>query len=243
MKTQFLIFCSVLFMVSSCSGDNWTPQEEPEEPLGQPQGPAPSTPTLISPVDAQTCQEGEDVSTSLRKIDFNWESTENTTSYDLKVINLETEKEQLKTFITSNSDDLVLEKNYPYSWQIISRSVNSTEVGTSEQWRFYVPGDGIINYAPFPASIIAPTSGALVLPDEGKVVLEWEGADPDDDPLTYTLYFDTIDGTQTPKPEHVDIQVNTLELSVLPDTLYFWRIKSSDGANSSFTTTLLFRTE
>ncbi len=243
MKTINTSFWIGLFFLFSCSNEEWIPQEESETPIVQEEGPAPTTPILISPTDQQTCEEGEDVSSNFRKIDFAWQATENTTAYDLKVVNLNTEKEHYKTNITSTSDYLILDKNYPYSWQIISRSMASTVSASSALWRFYVPGDGIVNHAPFPAIAVKPTSGALVIPDNGKVTLQWEGTDPDEDALIYTLYFDTVDGFQNPQQQHIDLQVTTIEVNVLPETVYYWRIKSSDGANSSFTVPFVFQTQ
>lgn len=243
MKTLKASFCLLIFFVFSCSSDDWTPQEEPETTTEDEERPAPTTPILISPLDAQTCEEGEDISTDFRRIDFAWEATENTTSYDLNAVNLDTETEHFKSSITTTSDYLVLEKNHPYSWQVISRSMNSSVSTTSTLWQFYVPGNGIINYAPFPATVVKPSSGALVIPTDGKVTLQWEGTDPDDDPLTYTLYFDTTDGLQIPKQEHLDLEVTSIDVNVQPNTLYYWRIKSTDGANSSYTVPLIFQTQ
>ena len=234
------LLCTALIF-SSCN-EEWVLEEEPEVVVTPEEGPAPDAPELLAPEDQKTCEEGIEVSTTHRSITFSWSPSENTSSYDLKVTNLENENEQYKSNITSTSETMVLQKNYPYSWQVTSRSVSSSQSSGSSIWQFYVPGDGLINYAPFPAVVIKPTSGSLVIPNQGKTTLQWQGADPDNDALTYTLYFDTVDGFQSPQPEHISIEESSVEVSVQPETIYYWRVKTSDGNNSSYTVVKVFQT-
>ena len=97
----------------------------------------------------------------------------------------------------------------------------------------YLAGDGQENYAPFPATILSPSSGVSVDASGGKVILSWEGNDPDEsDTLTYTVYFDDTDGLQEPSSNNTAVSEASLEVTVESGT-YYWRVKYSDGKSSS----------
>ena len=53
------------------------------------------------------------------------------------------------------------------------------------------------------------------------------------DSLTYTIYFDELDGLQDPIKE--ELTETTLEVNVESGTTYYWRVKTSDGQSSSYT--------
>ena len=91
----------------------------------------------------------------------------------------------------------------------------------------------------------APTSGSTVSrSSDGKVTFTWEGSDPDQgDELKYTLYVDKTDGKQSPDSDLTDISAKTADVALDAGTLYYWRVKTSDGTNSSFSTVYSFRTE
>ena len=57
-----------------------------------------------------------------------------------------------------------------------------------------------------------------------------------------TLYLDKIDGKQTPSSEHTDLTAKTIDVTLENGTTYFWRIKSFDGTNSSFSAVNTFKT-
>ena len=118
--------------------------------------------------------------------------------------------------------------------ETLSVSTITSDTSTSDTWQFYLAGDGQENYAPFPATILSPLSGAAVDSNNGSITLSWEGNDPDElDSLTYTIYFDQVDGLQDPIEE--DSTETELEVSVESGTTYYWRVKTSDGKSSSFT--------
>ena len=60
--------------------------------------------------------------------------------------------------------------------------------------------------------------------------------------MKYTLYLDKIDGKQTPSSEHTDLTAKTIDVTLENGTTYFWRIKSFDGTNSSFSAVNTFKT-
>ena len=63
------------------------------------------------------------------------------------------------------------------------------------------------------------------------------------DTLKYTLYVDKIDGKQTPPSSQTNIEGESLELELEAATTYYWRVKTSDGVNSSYSNVLTFNTE
>ena len=138
--------------------------------------------------------------------------------------------------ITSTSKGVTLATDVSYSWKVVSKANDTSDTTSSDTWQFYLAGDGQENYAPFPATILSPTSGAAVDPSNGLVTVSWEGNDPDEgDSLTYTIYFDEIDGLQDPQTANANITETSLEVEVESGTTYYWRVKTSDGTSSSFT--------
>ena len=71
----------------------------------------------------------------------------------------------------------------------------------------------------------------------------WDGSDPDGDSLNYTLYVDATDGKQTPPTAQTDLTVKTLAVALDAATTYYWRVKTSDGTNSSYSIVYSFKTE
>ena len=138
-----------------------------------------------------------------------------------------------------------MDKGTPYSWNITSKNTTTTTTTPSDTWKFYLSGPGIVNYAPFPADLKTPGSGSTIArSDEGKVTFTWEGSDPDSgDTLSYTLYVDKVDGKQTPPSAQTGISAKTLDVALDAATTYYWRVKTSDGTNSSYSIVYSFKTQ
>ena len=204
----------------------------------------PAKSTLSAPANNKTCETGTSVSSTQSDVDFTWGVSADTDSYDLKITDLNSNVATNKTGLTTTSTKVTLDKGVPYSWAVTSKSTKSSVTTPSDTWKFYLAGTGVANYAPFPADLKAPTSGSTVKRTDGKVTFTWEGSDPDSgDTLTYTLYVDTTDGKQTPASAQTDLSVLTLDVALDAATTYYWRVKSSDGTNSSYSTVYTFKTE
>ena len=232
---KFFSFLLALTLVISCEGmeDNQLDATDPGKAI------------LITPENNKTCETGSSISETQSQIEFTWTVTLNTDSYDLAVTDLNTISTINKTGLTSAVSLADLDKGVPYSWYVISKNSASSKTTNSDTWKFYVAGKGIVNYAPFTAELKTPRSGATVARDGfGKVKFTWDGSDPDaGDSLKYTLYVDKIDGKQTPPSSQTDIDGETLEVELEATTAYYWRVKTSDGVNSSFSNILTFNTE
>ena len=189
---------------------------------------------LISPSNNNLCENGVEVSNNTSSVTFNWNFSENTESYDIVITNLDTNQESLNSNITTNSFEKTLTKGHPYSWKVTSRNNESTQQGNSPTWNFYLSADGITNYSPFPAQLIYPENNQNFDNNTNSIVLDWIGSDIDNEDLIYTIYFDNIDGNQSPQQSLIDISEDEIEINVEPNNSYFWKIKTSDGENSSF---------
>jgi hypothetical protein len=237
----FLYILSFVLIIScSAEDDGGTstppPTTQQPTPTPTPQVPAPGKSGLSAPENNEVCYEGEEVDDTNSSVTFSWEASSDTDSYDLQITNQETNQTQTESGITSTSKAVTLATDVSYSWKVVSKANDTNDTTSSDTWQFYLAGDGQENYAPFPATIISPTSGAAVDASNGLVTLSWEGNDPDEgDSLTYTIYFDEVDGLQDPQTANTNITETSLEVEVESGTTYYWRVKTSDGTSSSFT--------
>ena len=237
----FLYILSFVLIIScSAEDDSGTstppPTTQQPKPEPAPSVPAPGKSSLSAPENNEVCYEGEAVDASNSEVTFSWEASSDTDSYDLQITNQETNQTQTESGITTTSKAVTLATDVSYSWKVVSKANDTSDTTSSDTWQFYLAGDGQENYAPFPATIISPTSGAAVDASNGLVTLSWEGNDPDEgDSLTYTIYFDEIDGLQDPQTDNTNITESSLEVEVESGTTYYWRVKTSDGTSSSFT--------
>ena len=238
-KLAYLFF--VLILVSCGGSDEGGGDGGVDPPPPQP----PGSVSLTAPASGKVCETGSSTSDTKSNVDFSWQASTNTNSYDLQVTNLNTSTAINKTGLTSTNATVELDKGQPYMWKVISKNTSTTQTGTSSSWKFYLAGQGIKNYAPFPADLKAPTSGSTISrSSEGKITFTWEGSDPDQgDELKYTLYVDKTDGKQAPSSDLTNISAKTIDVTLDAANLYYWRVKTSDGTNSSFSTVYSFRTE
>ena len=240
-QTRIIFFVLCIFTFGACTSDddgssssntNQTVQQPSES--NSPSVPPPDPTTLSAPANNEICLEGQEIDTTRSSVTFSWNVSSNTDSYDLVITNQKTNSTQTEGGITSTSRSVILENDQSYSWKVISKANNTSDSGTSAVWQFYLAGDGQENHTPFAATILSPAAGAAVDATAGNVDLSWEGNDPDlDDTLSYTIYF----GENNPPIEIIseEIQDTSVSVTVESGTTYYWRIKTSDGVNSSYT--------
>jgi hypothetical protein len=204
--------------------------------------PAPTAAALSLPANNTVCYEGTNVSSLTSDVSFSWSTAKDTEIYDLVVTNLNTLTNTTKSVNSDNKAVVTLLKGTPYRWQVISKSNKSKETASSEVWKFYLAGEGVSTFAPFPALIIAPVSGASVTPNAGKVNLIWSGADPDTKVLTYEIYIDTDQAKVLNRQVAPSVTASSnLWITVKSGSVYYWSVKSSDGILSSYTIPYSFR--
>jgi hypothetical protein len=194
----------------------------------------PNAAQLIFPLKNSECTTGQDVSGSNTSIvEFRWEISEHTESYELRATNLVTNTTQ--TIVAKGtSAKLPIEKGMPYSWLVVSRNSKVRETARSSTWLFYNAGAST-TYAPFPAEIIAPLTGTTVAKDiNNEVLLDWEGADVDNDLAGYEVYFST-ESPPTTLIGTLISDVSELKVSVSSGTVYYWKVVTLDQEGNTAT--------
>ncbi len=221
MKKLSLIFVlALLFNCSSGSDDGPT-----DPPTPQP----PSAATLTFPENNQECNQGTSINSTQSSVTFTWQAATNATSYDVVLKNLDSDV-TVTLGADTNQKEIILDKATPYSWYVVSKATGTTETATSDTWKFYNAGDGITSYAPFPATLVAPTMGAN-LTGVTSVTLEWTGSDVDDDIAHYDVYFDTV---SPPTAQISDDQTaTTANATVAAGNVYYWRVITTDAEGNN----------
>ena len=89
------------------------------------------------------------------------------------------------------------------------------------------------------AEALVPAVGATVTATSSKVTLSWQGADVDNDIKDYEVFF----GTATLPTTSLSVTTDTfLEVDVTANTIYYWRVKTTDEeANSSISEIFEFK--
>lgn len=208
-----IIRLSILALLVSCGGDDGPP-------------PPPEGALLVFPEENSECTTGTDINQTSTQITFRWMASDNTDTYTLSVVNLDTNVPQnISTATTSAS--LTITKGTPFAWTVTSRNSESDQVASSETWLFYNAGSQT-TYAPFPAQLVNPTSGSTVQMDiANEVLLEWSGADVDNDIEFFEVFFSETD----PPTTSVGItNSSTMEIpvGVSSGTVYYWKVITTD---------------
>ena len=230
MKKIILLFGGFIVLLNSCT---------PEEPIPV----NPSAPNLISPANDETCLDGTSINDIQSNVEFRWSSAANAISYELVVVNLLTESSQ--TFpTTSNQSAIALSKSEPYRWSVKSFGEAGSVPSESVLWKFYLAGDAIVNYAPFPAELISPQSGANVTPDINNIItLIWNASDVDGDLSQFEIYLDESDASTLNTTLEYQSEEERIEVEVKNNTTYYWKIIAIDNnKNQSSSGVYAFRT-
>jgi hypothetical protein len=203
----------------------------------------PGVANLISPVDKETCLDGVSINDTQSNVNFVWGTATGALSYELEIANLLTQSTQLYSSDT-NELSIALSKAEPYSWSVRSIGETGTTPSMSDPWKFYLAGNVVVNYAPFPAELITPRSGANTTPDiNNLVILRWTADDVDDDLNRFEVYLDAVDGTTLNQEIAYQAQETQLEVEVENNTVYYWKIVAIDlNGNQSSSGVYTFRT-
>lgn len=195
---------------------------------------------LVYPTQNEICSTGTVLNDQQTKITFTWSAPAAAESYTLVLKNLLNNTEE-KMEVIGTSIMLTLHRNTPYSWHIIANSSKVTQTSTSEIWKFYVSGNGITNYAPFPAELTSPKYGEDVL--GSNVSLTWKGTDPDNDIVSYDVYLSIGSVYPSPYLSYLNMKnqfINAIPISVTGN--FTWRVVSRDSeGNTSTSETFMFK--
>ncbi|HMI06125.1 MAG TPA: hypothetical protein VK528_01160 [Flavobacterium sp.] len=216
-KWKLFAIAAAVFIVG-CSKD--------DEASGD-SGTVPAAAELISPINNSECTTGTSVSTTDSKVTFQWNAAANAASYFLYIRNLTTQTELQYNPGTQTSFEVTLQKGKPYSWYIATKGI-AGGTANSAKWKFYNSGDGVTNYAPFPAEAVAPAVSSSIY---GPTVnLQWEADDLDNDITEYKVYLDTNTNPITLKA--TTSQQTLPDVSVTTNTTYYWKVDTKDGSGN-----------
>ncbi len=206
---------------------------------GESNGQAPEAAALAFPINNSECLTGTNVSATESKITFEWNAAANAETYILYVKDLLTQQALQYNAQGNLSMEVTLKKGNPYLWYVVSKAANTETVGTSEKWKFYNAGDGVVSYVPFPADAVAPGNSSSIA---GPTVnLEWEGHDLDDDIVQYRVYMDTTNNPAT--LVGTTAQESLAGLNVASAATYYWKVVSIDAkGNNSESQVFQFKT-
>lgn len=232
-KSVFVIVLVVLF---GCSKGNDNSPEEEALPLN------PTVPTLIYPSNNEPCLDAVSLNDSQSQIAFQWNASDNVNNYTLVITNLNTNETQ-EFPVTSSPYTATLAKAEPFSWKVIANGEIGSTPAESDRWKFYLAGNSVTNYAPFPAELISPQAASTVSANNNdEITLIWLATDVESDIATYTLYMDSTDAsTEITQIAHAEGNME-YNVMVTSGATYFWRIVSLDQTgNTSDSGTYGFR--
>ena len=222
------IVCTTFFI--SCGGggdDDITPVAE-----------SPEAAVLVFPIKNAECNEGIVTSTTESKVTFEWNASKNTSKYTVVLKNLTTNS-VTETNSIGTQATITLKRGTSYSWQVISKSNETTKTATSETWNFYNAGNPVTNYTPFPAEVVSPKIGSLT---STEVTLKWTGSDLDNDITEYDVYLDTK--TLPTTLIKTTTQNSIADISLNINTVYYWYVVTKDAhGNNSQSPIFEFRTQ
>ena len=229
MKKIVLLFGGFILLLSSCAKD-----PIPAEP---------GVATLLSPANDETCLDGTSLNDTQSNVSFSWSTATDDVSYEVVVTNLLTQSSQTFTAV-SNQTTLALTKAEPYSWRVRSIGEEGSTPSESEQWKFYLAGDAVVNYAPFPSELISPRSGANSTPNINNLItLSWNASDVDGDLAQFEVYLDQTDATTRIETIDYQAQETSLDVEVENNATYYWKIIAIDAnGNQSNSGVYSFRT-
>jgi len=218
---KYLYISLVLLISTSLSFCGGSGGDDPTPPIPTPNN-KPSIPSLASPTDNQLCI---DVTVS-----FQWNAATDPDGdlikYELQLAtdNQFTQNVNNELNITTNSIQLALEKGVAYYWRVKAIDSKGATSSYSSTFSFYTEGDGVSNHLPFSPSIVAPNLNEVV--QTTAVTLQWDAIDVDNDPLTFDVYFDTVNPPITIVSENQTTK--TFDVALESSKNYYWKVVVKD---------------
>jgi hypothetical protein len=214
-KSGFLVF--LLLIIQSCGVDSDVLEYAKDQ----------INITLIFPEDDSECTEGIIVSDTQSELVFEWSDENDNSPYIVHLTNLVSSQTEL---IESDNTDvaITLDRGVAYSW-FVTGKINSS----SEIWNFYNEGPGLVSSIPYPATAISPVSGASISQTSTSVNLIWKSEDPDDDIVSYDLFFGEAKDPQLYGTDVTETRFN--DIPVEAGKIYYWKIITKDSIGNEST--------
>lgn len=222
MKKIFFILVTVILAIS-CNSKDDNPRPTP-----------PKIATLLFPEKDETCTQGVIIDDNRSTITFEWEPNKGADTFKLTIRNLISNR--IQTINTTETfKEVTLSRNTPFSWFITSINTESGDSTTSNLWKFYNAGEGVLSYPPFPSELLTPKSGSTAY-STSNIELTWNGSDVDNDIKHYELFLDTIN---PPTRRLVsELTSSTYTLTPLDSDVYYWYINTVDILGNSTPSTI-----
>lgn len=220
---NILLLIPLILIAASCKKKNDVTVEPPAKNLAKAE--------LALPAQNEPCTNGTEISDTQSSILFKWNAATNAESYDVVLKNLET---NLSTTYAAGANlqlAVILARNVPFSWYVVSKSATINLPAQSDTWKFYNSGLATVFYAPYPADALVPAMGAKLTAVNNKIILDWNGSDADNDIVAYDIYFGT---TATPVLLSANV-INSIlaDVAVNANTLYYWRVTTKDAKGNT----------
>ena len=209
---SFLYLVAILI---SCS-DNSEPKPDPT-----PQNVVPTVPNLVFPTNNLLC--------TTNILDFEWNASTDgngdAISYkvDVSKDNQFATLDLTKTTSATKSS-FTLEKGVAYYWRVKAIDSKNESSNYSPIFSLYTQGDGVSNHLPFVAELVHPSLNSEE--NSGEITLRWTASDVDSDPLTFDVYFSSVNPpvTQISENQNESTHVVTTEAN----KEYYWKIVVND---------------
>lgn len=236
LKNTSLLF--ILLIVSACSSSST--DDDPNSGSDDDNVIiTPAAATLIFPLNNTECNTGEIENVNQSWVTFEWNASNNTDSYEVNIVNLNTGN-ATRSRVSDTESRVLIARGTPYEWFVVSESSSTNETATSETWRFYNEGPGIQNYSPFPAVAVNPERGVNLAASTTEVSLEWSASDVDNDISSFEVFF----GTDVEPTTSIAVTEDTAvsNVAVMSGNIYYWRVVTIDEiGNSSFSEVFEFK--
>ena len=184
---------------------------------------------LLFPQNNSEIIDGTHVSATESRLVFEW-TTKNNTDYrpfNLELVNLSNNDTIIYESIDTTSA-IILQREVRYSWTVTGISDSK-----SQTWVFYNIGPALEASPPLQASAISPVTGASISQTSTTVNLIWSSEDPDDDIISFDLYFGE---TEDPPLLFEDINASRYnDIPVEADKTYYWKIVTKDSVGNEST--------
>jgi len=214
---KFLAILAISTVLHSCGGGGGDPPPPPPPPVNK----APSTPTQSAPTNNLLCIDNT--------VTFQWNASTDpdgdAVSYELQIATGNQFNQNLQTKTSSSiSTSVTLNKGVAYYWRIRAKDSKNAFSSYSSTFSFYTEGDGESNHLPFSPAIVTPILNSVV--QEATTTLEWTASDVDNDPLTFDVFFDTVN---PPTTKVGDNQSETsLNVDLASSSNYYWKVVVKD---------------
>ncbi len=197
---------------------------------------APGVPKLVFPTNNLVCTNFN--------LEFDWDaaidSNGDAISYTIEIAENDSFATIVFTQNTSQTTNIFnLEKGTTYFWRVKAMDNIGNESAYTAIQTFFTEPDAGVNIVPNTASVVNPTLGERV--SGTTITLDWDATDGDNDPLTFDLYFGD---TNPPVLFAEGVDATALDVTVFPDTIYYWRVVvKDDKAGVTIGQVWNFRTE